>query len=662
MKKLLEYLVLPRHVSAFEAQYLARMNRVGLVFFALHVPVFAVVAHFNETSAVLAIALTLAVMAGPALAYVTFRNPRHVSLVYGFTAMLMGGLLVHFGQGPVQIEMHFYFFALIAMLAVFGNPLAVLVAAVTVALHHLVLWIVLPASVFNYAAPVWVVAVHAAFVVLESVATCFIARSFFDNVIGLEKIVQKRTTELDDRNRDLRLVLENVEQGFLTIDRAGVMSKERSAIVTRWLGAAEESRTFAEYLSRRAPEVASSFRLAFEEVVADVLPLELTLDQMPKRFSLDKQHFRLSYTPIMAGETLDKLLLVISDVTADVERERLEGEQREVVRMFDRVTRDRNGFLEFFAEAEEQVGVIESDECRDPVVLKRVIHTLKGNAMLFGIDTVGDLCHAMETQLVEEHVRPQASERAALRTAWDRLRGNLNTLLGERQNKTIEIDDADYDALLQAVLQNAPRRELARRIADFKLETTAKRLARVAEQAGGIARRLNKGALRVSVTDHGLRLDPTRWASFWSAFVHVVRNAIDHGLEHPEQRSALGKPEQGTLELTTRLDRDDFVIEIADDGRGVNWQAIADNAEKNGLAHGTQADLVEALFADGVTTSTQVSEFSGRGIGMGAVRSACHARGGAVRLVSGNGRGTRVEFRFAREQMVTDPLPESLVA
>jgi hypothetical protein len=110
----------------------------------------------------------------------------------------------------VQIEMHFYFFALLAMLAIFGNPMVIVVAAVTVAVHHLLLWATLPASVFNYAAPLWVVVVHAAFVVLESVATVYIARSFFDNVIGLEKIVHQRTAEIDARNRDMRLVLDNV--------------------------------------------------------------------------------------------------------------------------------------------------------------------------------------------------------------------------------------------------------------------------------------------------------------------------------------------------------------------------------------------------------------------------------------------------------------------
>jgi hypothetical protein len=186
-----------------------------LAFFALHVPVFALIALFNGTGPLLALGLTSAVLVGPALAYFGLKNPRTVSVVYGFTAMLMGGLLVHFGQGPMQIEMHFYFFALIAMLALFGNPVVILTAAVTVALHHLVLWFLLPSAVFNYQAPIWVVLVHAAFVVLESVAAVFIARSFFDNVIGLEKIVNARTRELDARHREMRLVLDNVDQALL---------------------------------------------------------------------------------------------------------------------------------------------------------------------------------------------------------------------------------------------------------------------------------------------------------------------------------------------------------------------------------------------------------------------------------------------------------------
>ena len=189
-QRIIDAVCLPDQITEFERRYLERMNKIGFCFFAAHLPVFVLLAYSNGTGPLLALLLTAAVLVGPALAFLAFDNPRHVSLTHGFTAMLMGGILVHVGQGPVQIEMHFYFFALLAMLAIYGNPLVILVAAVTVALHHLAGWWLVPSSVFNYDAPIWVVLVHAAFVVLESVATCYIARNFFDNVIGLERIVQ----------------------------------------------------------------------------------------------------------------------------------------------------------------------------------------------------------------------------------------------------------------------------------------------------------------------------------------------------------------------------------------------------------------------------------------------------------------------------------------
>ena len=163
-------------------------------------------------------AVSAFVMIGPTIADQAIDNPRAVSVVYGVTAMLMGSLLVHFGQGPVQIEMHFYFFALLAMLCMFANPMVNIAAAVTVALHHLIVWLIVPASVFNYDAQWWVVLVHAGFVVLETIAACYISREFFDNVIGLERIVEARTATIREKQRDMRLILDNVETGLITVD------------------------------------------------------------------------------------------------------------------------------------------------------------------------------------------------------------------------------------------------------------------------------------------------------------------------------------------------------------------------------------------------------------------------------------------------------------
>jgi two-component system, chemotaxis family, sensor kinase CheA len=643
LRKIIDVLVLPAQLSAFEQTYLRRMNRIGLAFFALHVPALMLIAFFNDTGVLAALGLTLAVLVGPMLAYLTFDNPRSVSNVYGFTAMLMGALLVHLGQGPVQIEMHFYFFALLAMLAVYANPMVIVTAAVTVALHHLLAWAVVPTSVFNYDAPIWVVLVHAAFVVLESTATCFIARSFFDNVIGLERIVQSRTAQLDRRNADMRLVLDHVQQGFLTIDRDMVMSPERSKVVDLWLGAPSAG-TFVDYLSPRLPRIAQSFALGWQEVLLDIMPLELNIAQLPSAFTLDARHFRLEYEPIMQDEQLQKLLIVISDVTAEVERERLELLQRDVMRVLGRVASDKSGLLEFFAEASEQVAVIV--EARGNAVLqKRTIHTLKGNAMIFGVQTIAQLCERLEANIDETLQLPSDLERAELGLRWTRLCQQVGGLLGERKTERMEIDDAEYEDLLASVLRGASGPEIAHRLRSWRLEPTLKRLVRIGEQARSLAQRTAKGTISVEIADNQLRLDSADWAPFWSAFVHVVRNAVDHGLETESERAAAGKP-RGTLFLATRREQHDLLIELSDDGRGIDWARVALKAAERGLPHATRHDLVEALFADGLSTRDEATEYSGRGVGMSAVRAASAERGGSVEVQDRPGGGTRLLFRF----------------
>jgi len=648
IKRLLQSVVLPTHVSDFERTYLARVNRIALWFFLGHLPAFLLIAFVNGQSVLQAFVLTSLVLVGPVLAQRAFENPRAVSLVYGFSSMLMGGVLVHLGQGPVQIEMHFYFFALLAMLAVFGNPMAIVVAAVTVALHHFLVWWYLPASVFNYVAPFWVVLVHAAFVVLESVATCFIARSFFDNVIGLEKIVQVRTAELDARNRDMRLVMDTVNQGLLMADRNLVMSGEKSTVVTQWFGPAANGQSLADYLGKHDENFAQSLGVGWDQVLANFLPLELAIDQLPRHFMIEDRHFELSYTPVLDdGQSFSQALVVVNDVTAARQRERVEAEQRDVIQLLGRVAKDRVGVLEFMSEARDLVTAIEEPRLEDRVVMRRLVHTLKGNCMIFGVQSVATVCHEVESAMEESGEKATPAERGAIRDAWMRIQSNIETLLG-RPGERIEIDETEYAGLLAAVSRGEKSEALSERIRALKLEPSARRLMRSAEQAQSIARRLNKPNLHVVIDDNDVRLDPGQWASFWSAFVHVIRNAVDHGIELPEDRQSAGKPPEGSVTLRTQVTNESFSIMLSDDGRGIDWSSVAAKAQRRGLPYQKHTDLVEALFADGVTTRDEVNEYSGRGIGMGVVREACRTRGGEIHVESQPGKGTTVEFRFPR--------------
>lgn len=650
LKKIIDAVLLPAEVTEFESRYLARMNRIGLWFFVLHLPVFVLVAFLNDTGPVSAVVLTGVVLVGPTLAYFTFDRPRAISVSYGITAMLMGGLLVHFGQGPVQIEMHFYFFALLAMLAMFGNPLVIVVAAVTVALHHLLLWLYLPASVFNYDAPLWVVAVHAAFVVLESVATCFIARSFFDNVIGLERIVRARTSELDARNDDMRLLLDNVQQGFLTIGRDGVLAAERSAQVTRWFGE-RTAETLADLVQDGAPAFAEDFRMAWEQVDEDLLPVECNLDLCPSELSIDDRTIEVSYRAL-GGEVdgaWSGVLVVMSDITSQRERERLEADQREVLHLLDRIMRDKQGFLEFFAEGERQVKLIASDEIESEVLLARVIHTLKGNSAVFGVHRIADRCHEMEEAMKEHDGRPPQALRDGLAAAWDRLRESLSIIVAKEDDTRIEVDDAEFRSVLGQLLADEPRDEIAREMLAWRLEPTRRRLDRLADQIERVATRLDKRGIEVELVDHDQRLDSERWSGFWSAFVHLIRNAVDHGIESIEERRALGKRGAGHIRIETVVEGDEFVIRLADDGRGIDWARVRDRAVERSLRSESREDLIAALFADGLSTRDEATATSGRGAGLAAIAQEVTALGGRVEVQSTMGQGTTFACRFPNE-------------
>jgi HPt (histidine-containing phosphotransfer) domain-containing protein len=604
-----------------------------------------VVAWANDSGPALAVALTCLAVVGPWLASKALTNPRHVSVVFGVTAMYVGALLVHFGRGLWTIEMHFYFFVSLALLAVFANPTVIVVAAVTVALHHALFWAVLPESVFNYDAPLSTVVVHATFVVLESVAACFVARSFFDNVIGLDRIVQARTAELDEQNRQMALVLDNVSQGFLTARPDGGLFERTSAVVHRWLGAPQDQQKVWDLFGRVDRGFGEMLRLGWEALLEDILPRDLLLAQLPSTYTSGQRTFTVEYQPIEVRGELAQVLVVITDATERIARERADAIQRETVAVFERVSRDRHGFVEFFEEATARVAELAAEpNGLDAAGVARAVHTLKGNCALFGLQSVAAACHEVEERSSAAGEPIDEAGRHRVRDAWGEASRRLIQFLGDRTAGLVEVEEADLFAVLVAIRDGRSREEIAECIARWRQEPTRRRLRRMAEQAEALAGRMGLGPIEVVVTDHRLRLPRDPLVPFWSTLVHVVRNAVDHGLG-----SADG-PRRLVLETSCdELGR--TTVAVVDNGRGIDWERVRASARMRDLPAETREDLVEALFADGVTTRAELTELSGRGVGLAAVARTCRSLGAEIRVESPaeGGRGTRFSFTLPAE-------------
>ena len=211
----------------------------------------------------------------------------------------------------------------------------------------------------------------------------------------LEFRVRERTQKLTDRNRDMRLVLDNVAQAFVTIDAEGRLAQERSAIVDRWFGAYEGNPLFADYVARVDPSFAASFSLGFEAVREDLLPLSLCLYQLPSQLREGKRQFRVVYAPLMKGDTLTGLLIVANDVTDQIRRAQEEAEQTEMLTLFQGMMRDRAGYLGFVAEVSGTVAQLAREDLSDSA-RALLLHTLKGNAGMIGASVIASLCHETE--------------------------------------------------------------------------------------------------------------------------------------------------------------------------------------------------------------------------------------------------------------------------
>jgi two-component system, chemotaxis family, sensor kinase CheA len=480
-------------------------------------------------------------------------------------------------------------------------------------------------------------------------------RQLADYASGLEHKVAERTAELDRANEEMRLVLDNVQQGFVTVTLEGVMAEERSTIVDRWFGPPPLDRTFATLIGPSDAKAAAWFSIGCDGLRDGFMPPAVVLDQFPKQMNAGDRTLRLNYIGIGEGEAPERLLVVISDVTDELARERVERDARELTRAVQRITSDRAGFEQFLAEAAVLVKQILAGT---DGAEKRLIHTLKGNCKIFGVDSVAESCDRLETQLQDEARGATDLERARLSADWNRWASLVAGVLGRRRN-TVEVDERDYQKLLAALRSATGYRELIALVESWRLEPVSLRLARLADKTRYLAQRLHKSALTVHVQEDGLRLDGAEWTPFWTAFVHAVNNAVDHGIEASEVREAQGKPPGGNLWLREEEIGGAVVISLRDDGRGIDWPRLAKKAEAAGLPHTSRDDLIAALFAEGISTRDAASQISGRGVGLSALWSATAALGGRIDVVSEPNLGTTFSFCFrdGRRDAAREPGP-----
>jgi two-component system chemotaxis sensor kinase CheA len=477
---------------------------------------------------------------------------------------------------------------------------------------------------------------------------------------NLEQLVQARTRALQQREQSIRLILDSTGEGLLTVDLEGHIEGERSRSIDVWFGPPGcKGALVGGFLGADDRAWIKAFDFAFAQLAEDILPFEISAAQMPAIVERGGGHYALGYRQIIEDGVFARVLVVVSDVSERVKGERAGREAREQHEVLGHLLRDRSAFRQLVQSCEQLIGDIAV--AADVRTLRRHLHTLKGNTAVFGFASIAEQCAKLEEALVDAG-ELTAAQLAQLTTLWRKRLESIQDFFSHDALDTMEIRESDHAAVLEGLRARRDYDEILGSVEAWTWGRTAEFLTRLRAQSDRVAIKLGK-QVEVAIEHNALRTPRGPLDAFWPTLIHVIRNAVDHGIEDADEREALRKSRHGQLRLTTRLDADHaLVVEVRDDGRGLDLDALKAAARRQGLRAETTEDAINALFSDGLTTRSEVTDTSGRGVGMGAVRAACESAGGKVSVETVAGQGTTFTFRFPAFPSRRSLLPTVMLA
>lgn len=463
-----------------------------------------------------------------------------------------------------------------------------------------------------------------------------------------------------------------------------------------------ENRDFGELLTSltRLPqnEIAT---MAFQLEHAfgmDSVQWNVTLLGLPKEVQLQASTYvRLSYVPTFENGLLQAVHIIFQDISEIKQREEQAQEQRREMEKFFAVLQVSDSLFELFMsetrrlfeDIKSDLKALKGNTATDPKEtanrLFRAVHTIKANSRLFKLNSIQDVAHKVETYLddlrkgrirlnqrtiqelmlriqsISEEVYSYASLRKEILSSSDRNSGlNLKyrlqwmrSLMGQFASV---MSDPNFDQSQLELIQ----REFTRALSSFDRSSLREYLRGYETMLQDMALHLGKEVkLQVSIDFH--QFETAVLTKVNDILIHCLRNAVDHGIEPPDEREAAGKPRFGTISLSTRERNGMIEIDLHDDGRGIDVDKVREKAVELGILSEVEAKtltddyIVPLLFNVGVSTATTVTEISGRGLGMDVVRDGIYGLNGQLRLSFVKGMSTTISFSvpLASEELLS---------
>ena len=468
--------------------------------------------------------------------------------------------------------------------------------------------------------------------------------------------------KIEQKDHNMQSLLGGIPNAVFFFDQQGVISDEKSRATFRIFPDINQHsdiqsffKKYSDFSEDNIKNAVSFFwdnshELDFESI-ADLLPQKLEVANTD-----GLQYLQMNYqSEKNQNGHLSRIIVIGTDKTTEVLTALDSKNKEERVQRISLVGQNISDYLQVVDDLDElwqdiftELG---SAQALDLTKLKRNLHTIKGGLAGYEYTTLAEKINDVETLLntndvknILEQLKAQLNQ---IKNNFDELHNEVKSIFGlTNDNRAISVNIEKFNSLKNQILQSS-KAELIESISqcekmplDILLTKYKKYISRLVENS-------QSKLAEIKIDPLSSEIRPLHLSNLAGCLGHLLRNCFDHGIEDAETREALGKNIEGTISIfAVEQKSGSLILKIKDDGNGIDFEKLADKAVKTGLWTADKkissdvAEKINLIFESGLSSAEVVSETSGRGVGMDAVKSDITARGGRIEVLTAKGLGT----------------------
>jgi Chemotaxis protein histidine kinase and related kinases len=488
-------------------------------------------------------------------------------------------------------------------------------------------------------------------------------------------MMEEKNNELNIKNTSIRNLLDNAGQGFLSFGSDMAISDEFSIecvnIFGEYIGNMNLLELIGKYVDQNTVQtIGTIFDGIFRN--SSTLGNKVYISLLPKELIVKEKYLKAEYKIINSGDN-KRIMMVLTDITDKKDMEAKMLEEKNNLKLIVRALSNKSDlhmaiedYRDFFNNQAYCI-ICNNEGIKEQLQeIFRMVHTFKGDFSQFYFYNTSEKLHGLEDDISNMLSRSETLDNDDILQFLNQIDAEaimekdfkiISDIIGENffaANNHIAVDIDRIIEIEKKICELFAEEQCSEVLTMLKLL----RYANLKELLGGYGETLKNLALKLDkslddfmVTGDDIYVDKNKYARFTKSLIHIFKNAIDHGIETPDERVAMGKRELGKIGcVIEKIDRDYFSLTISDDGRGIDLLRLKNKALEKGIIDEyrgtmiTDRELLDLIYIDQLSTKESANTLSGRGVGLSAVKSEVNHLGGTIFVGTELNMGT--EFKI----------------